>query len=631
MFKKFFQKGQVLALYALILPLIFIFLGMAADFGWWYFNQSRLQNAADAAVLAGASQIVTDFKNVYDTSNPSVTFVNEVPSDATLQTVPNFDAETTGKVTETAEQYADKNFEYTNLKSATDFFKDAAYGDIATLHPMYYVVELKGQANHLFSIRENFGDMDIKAVAVAQIVDNGGGSGGGPGPNDPTPPPPPVVDKINEMKASTVIVGNWEVQNIYHNKKSQWNNNHGDDIYGEDLFDGKWNHFREPNKKIHDTLKINNGQITLREENLVIQDHNSGDSNVYATDANSNKKYNWYELESINLDFTQDMTISLTGAANGRLTEDWDICWNKSTTEISSVKVSHGGSIDTRTHSQFTFEAPYKTRPVDSTKQPKNYKKYQYDADNPARDYPDPLGVRIESEPMWYNLGVKDGQTELNTVRQIIININQSNMTEVDGDGNAIPDANGYTYRPLIIFYDGPETNAKNPNLSEAERLRTPTKRRRPSQPIILNLNADFSGILCAPNSPVVLQANGHKFKGLIFAQKYYSLKTEADVYVKDGRYFSDTSTTTEYFKYTTEAGLTMFLDSIGNVQYKAYKESAYNQNASSPYYQNIHRYGDIDTFGMLELKDLFFTVGDDAVDIEVQEWIEAHEGENLL
>ncbi|MBR0290161.1 MAG: pilus assembly protein, partial [Selenomonadaceae bacterium] len=53
-FKHFKQRGQVLVLYALLIPLLFLFAGVGLDLGWYSLNVSRLQNAADAAALAGA-------------------------------------------------------------------------------------------------------------------------------------------------------------------------------------------------------------------------------------------------------------------------------------------------------------------------------------------------------------------------------------------------------------------------------------------------------------------------------------------------------------------------------------------------------------------------------------------------
>ncbi|MBE8955450.1 MAG: pilus assembly protein [Quinella sp. 2Q5] len=51
---RFRRRGQVLVLYALLIPLLIMCLGVGLDLGWYYLKVSRLQNAADAAALAGA-------------------------------------------------------------------------------------------------------------------------------------------------------------------------------------------------------------------------------------------------------------------------------------------------------------------------------------------------------------------------------------------------------------------------------------------------------------------------------------------------------------------------------------------------------------------------------------------------
>ena len=48
------QQGAILVLTAFLLPFIIAFTGMAVDLGNLYVQHQRLQNAADAAVLAGA-------------------------------------------------------------------------------------------------------------------------------------------------------------------------------------------------------------------------------------------------------------------------------------------------------------------------------------------------------------------------------------------------------------------------------------------------------------------------------------------------------------------------------------------------------------------------------------------------
>ena len=48
------ERGTIFVLTALLLPLMFGFLGFAYDVGNLYMHKARLQNTADAAVLAGA-------------------------------------------------------------------------------------------------------------------------------------------------------------------------------------------------------------------------------------------------------------------------------------------------------------------------------------------------------------------------------------------------------------------------------------------------------------------------------------------------------------------------------------------------------------------------------------------------
>ena len=51
-------RGQAMVFFALLIPLLFLFVGVGLDLGWYYLNVSRLQNAADAAAVAGARKII---------------------------------------------------------------------------------------------------------------------------------------------------------------------------------------------------------------------------------------------------------------------------------------------------------------------------------------------------------------------------------------------------------------------------------------------------------------------------------------------------------------------------------------------------------------------------------------------
>ena len=68
------RRGQVLVLYALLLPLIFFCVGVGLDLGWYYLNVSRLQNAADAAVVAGAHAFVDEYNEKNKADKISVTY-----------------------------------------------------------------------------------------------------------------------------------------------------------------------------------------------------------------------------------------------------------------------------------------------------------------------------------------------------------------------------------------------------------------------------------------------------------------------------------------------------------------------------------------------------------------------------
>ena len=67
------QRGQIVLLYALVIPVLFLFVGLTFDLAWYYLNVSRMQNAADAAVLAGANKLIDQEQSLSDYN--SVTFV----------------------------------------------------------------------------------------------------------------------------------------------------------------------------------------------------------------------------------------------------------------------------------------------------------------------------------------------------------------------------------------------------------------------------------------------------------------------------------------------------------------------------------------------------------------------------
>jgi len=66
---KFKRRGQALVLYALLIPTLLVFAGAGLDLGWYYLTVSRMQNAADAAVMAGAWKMLDDEESMSDYSH----------------------------------------------------------------------------------------------------------------------------------------------------------------------------------------------------------------------------------------------------------------------------------------------------------------------------------------------------------------------------------------------------------------------------------------------------------------------------------------------------------------------------------------------------------------------------------
>ncbi|MBO6293891.1 MAG: hypothetical protein J6N51_16780, partial [Selenomonas sp.] len=113
-----------------------------------------------------------------------------------------------------------------------------------------------------------------------------------------------------------------------------------------------------------------------------------------------------------------------------------------------------------------------------------------------VRNLQDPLFVRIESEE-FNESGVN------NTVHDININITADNTRMTDGK---------YDFRPIVFAYEGPV---------DVEGKRGEGRK---SNTVVVNLGADFRGIIFAPNSSVHINVTGddserREFRGIIVAK----------------------------------------------------------------------------------------------------------------
>lgn len=77
------QRGSILVLTAVLLPIMLAFTGLAVDIGYVYVQHAHMQNVADAAALAGASKLGTSnsaaqsFANAYIDKNKDDTDTNQ--------------------------------------------------------------------------------------------------------------------------------------------------------------------------------------------------------------------------------------------------------------------------------------------------------------------------------------------------------------------------------------------------------------------------------------------------------------------------------------------------------------------------------------------------------------------------
>ena len=566
--KQFKQRGQVSILFSLLMPIFLLFLGVALDLGWYYINVSRLQNAADAAAVAGA-QTLLDSKN-FDYKN--VTLISKYPGKVSNQYRENDIYELTtienGKVI--AEEYAAKNLSgnenslinsWTNNK--VEFQSPKLYEQDDNL---YFVVQLKDTVKHFF-LSGWFDDMDAPVTAVAMLsrtatvntntttepaseVPDAPSTPDLPDtslfPNMPTLPDNPLVisetvkKELETAKNKNVIVGNWEVQKAYKDggnmKTTDGKNISSSEVYkenfgGSTVYSERWNHFQDTKNHYVTGKFYRTGTVAVFDD--VFDDNNDGiadrygktgntgkTSDVVATTASSNtdgKPYLGTVLDSINIDFKPEVDLKGTDW----LKEDWDLALGNVSADKFNYKdawsTSNGVKYDDikrlRIHSSINFDTPYKARDDDDRQD-----------ENKGNAY-DILWVRIESEPMLYQPDLKsdkakanyktkvanNGINGLNSVNQIIINANKSNTGPDD--------------RPVVIFYDGPETN----DVYDSYKSRTDVLHRQ-SLPIILNLNVPFNAILYAPNSPVVVIGNNTgNFDGFVVAKEYKRLKTTKD------------------------------------------------------------------------------------------------------
>ncbi|XOQ26208.1 MAG: hypothetical protein ACFWTM_07740 [Mitsuokella multacida] len=134
------EKGAILVLTAFLLPFIIAFTGMAVDLGNLYVQHQRLQNAADAAALAGAGNFQSDTKDI-----------TTAKSNADKAATENGDINCDGSM---------KNTQVTMVTKIDDSSKPSYYGVKMTKPVPIYFLSIFPKIDSTY---------DINAVATAKL------------------------------------------------------------------------------------------------------------------------------------------------------------------------------------------------------------------------------------------------------------------------------------------------------------------------------------------------------------------------------------------------------------------------------------------------------------------------------
>ena len=472
-FKKIKQRGQILLLYALLIPMLFFFVGITFDLSWYYINISRMQNAADAAVIAGAQKLIEREESLSDYNY--TTFVNGFNSNEAYElSRGTFRGDNIAK-TYVEKNLAKENSSWENNKILDLFtrknlhFTSNLLGDNGdNFEVLYYHVMLEQEVPHMM-LGNFFSNMNAKVSAVAKITQFMKG-----------------YDLFNQMK---------------HLAKKQTYSN-GIELYQE---------------------KISKESVDAR--------------SAFLSEVKLVSKNNFYTLLTETANFPSNAENFQNDEAYPYPFDNLFVGYNPA---ASSSGDSIGSNLSLQTYREININTVYAVRDYafysgnNSALEMIRNENVDYEdlADDElatvlARDSFDPLYVRIESE--------KSGVS----ARQIIINVNVANMDES-------------TERPIILFYDGPLYDDES------------------SLPVILNLNADFRGVLYAPNNPVVINGNGHKLQGFVVAKNFTRLEDSGEKLVDNYSEFVCAA------HYNEKHNNQMYVNESDEVQYKKNLDGSY-------------------------------------------------------
>lgn len=570
----FKQRGQSMVLWALLISALMLFVGLGMDLGWYYLNVSRLQNAADAAALAGAQEIIKQESfSKYNFNGITLVEVNSfLTSENKIGDIDKADGD------DVAAEYVKKNLSSDDVQKNNEkgyIMNDewnSDYDSKVTMKPpelyktedtYYYVVHLEENIQH-FLLSGWFDDMPAPVLAVARISKSGSGDGpvtlkfdaNGGKFTDGTTTDSKSLDNPKKMEDDAVSepISSEKGKPTNENKTflgwsttktpsegeiityipdgKQLTKTEMEDLFGDNstvVLYAIWKDNTPETTKETTVVKPHNNK-TLWEQMQYLIAKNVYNDYWYAARSKYNKRpintpfvyANTYYNNNTHAYYAEVNTLSKSEIDN---TERYYIDFLQTHDSVlqapdseknnkygSGVKTHNYGNLR-RVHSLLNVNDAYTVR--------SSHKKD---------------GKKIDDDPIYFRFEAEPYISEYTPIRQIVININVSNL---DDDK-----------RPLFFFYDGPDAR---PNQSR-DGSGQPVLKPKDAQPVILNLNADFKGVLFIPDIPVVINGNGHIFEGFVIASEYrylntrgtkvkYSITGEADKDYSDNKIYVDANT----------------------------------------------------------------------------------------
>lgn len=165
------QKGQILVFTAVLLPLLMAACGFTVDFGNMYMHKSRLQNAADAAAIAGGYAFRDNKENIDE--HPKA---NNASKESVKSNLSNFDS-----ISRLCQARVDKDgviYYRVELSESVPvyFLRLFGVGDSTTVSAdsIASIVNLGSGKNNIFQNLFSFGSGGFKSINDSQNPDNAG-------------------------------------------------------------------------------------------------------------------------------------------------------------------------------------------------------------------------------------------------------------------------------------------------------------------------------------------------------------------------------------------------------------------------------------------------------------------------